>query len=58
MWWELTLSETISILLHRTIPGKVSVRECFEIEKHRMAFKYIIKHIEQETKININPLLE
>lgn len=47
----ITLGETISILLHRIIPSKVSVREFFEIENHRMAFMYIIDHIDQELTI-------
>ncbi|MBP2441715.1 Fic family protein [Paenibacillus sp. PvP052] len=49
----ITLSETISILLHRTIPGKVTVREFFEIENHRMAFYYIVEHIDQELTITM-----
>jgi Fic family protein len=49
----ITLSEAISILLHRTIPGKISVREFYEIENHRMAFNYIIEHIDQELTISL-----
>jgi Fic family protein len=49
----ITLSEAISILLHRTIPGKISVREFYEIENHRMAFNYIIEHIDQELTISM-----
>lgn len=37
----ITLSETISILLHNTIPGGISVREFYEIENHKMAFNYL-----------------
>jgi Fic family protein len=49
----ITLSETISILLHHTIPNKVSVREFYEVENHRMAFQYIIEHIEHEFTISL-----
>lgn len=49
----ITLSETISILLHHMIPNKLSVREFYEIENHRMAFNYIIENIEQEFTISL-----
>ncbi|MGG1940388.1 Fic family protein [Paenibacillus polymyxa] len=49
----ITLSETISILLHRMIPGKVSVREFYEIENHRLAFNYIVENIDQELTISL-----
>lgn len=49
----ITLSETISILLHHTIPNKVSVREFYEVENHRMAFNYIIEHIDDELTISM-----
>lgn len=41
----ITLSETISILLHNTIPGGVSVREFYEIENHKMAFNYLFQNL-------------
>ncbi len=49
----ITLSETISILLHHTIPNKVSVREFYEVENHRLAFEYIIEQIDQELSISL-----
>lgn len=49
----ITLSETISILLHHTIPNKVSVREFYEVENHRLAFNYIIENIDQELTISL-----
>lgn len=49
----ITLGETVSILLHRIIPGKVSVRNFFVIENHRMAFNYIIEHIDQELTVTM-----
>ncbi|KQY85287.1 hypothetical protein ASD24_28815 [Paenibacillus sp. Root52] len=49
----ITLSETVSILLYQMIPGKVSVREFYELENHRIAFNYIIESINQELTISL-----
>lgn len=49
----ITLSGAISILLHRMIPCKVSVREFYEVENHRLAFNYIIENIDQELTISL-----
>ncbi|WDM21290.1 Fic family protein [Paenibacillus polymyxa] len=58
---SVTLNETISILLYRTIPGKLSVREFYEIENHSIAIKYIIDNINQDFTIpwihNVHSLL-
>ncbi|WP_339298087.1 Fic family protein [Paenibacillus sp. FSL R5-0623] len=48
----ITLSEAVSILLYRMIPGKVSVREFYELENHQLAFNYIIENIDQELTIS------
>ncbi|QJC50782.1 Fic family protein [Paenibacillus albicereus] len=49
----ITLSETISILLHHTIPNKVSVREFYEVENHRMAFNFIVENTDRELSISL-----
>lgn len=49
----ITLNEAVSILLYRMIPGKVSVREFYELENHRIAFNYIIENIDQELTISL-----
>ncbi|MCG7380066.1 Fic family protein [Paenibacillus sp. ACRSA] len=49
----ITLSETVSILIYQMIPGKVSVREFYELENHRIAFNYIIESINQELTISL-----
>ncbi|WP_251582656.1 Fic family protein [Paenibacillus sp. MER 78] len=49
----ITLSEAISILLYRVIPGKISVREFYEIENHRLAFNFIFDNIDQELTISL-----
>lgn len=41
----ITLNETISILLHNTIPGSVSVREFYEVDNHRIAFNFLIENL-------------
>lgn len=49
---NIRLSEAISILLYRVIPGEISVREFYKIENHRIAFNYIIENIDQELTIS------
>ena len=49
----ITLNETISILLHHTIPGSVSVREFYEIDNHRMAFNFLIENLGQDFQLSI-----
>lgn len=44
----ITLNETASILLYNTIPGKVSIREFYEVDNHRMAFNYLINNLDEE----------
>ncbi|WP_434067121.1 Fic family protein [Paenibacillus sp. JJ778] len=49
----ITLSEAVSILLYRVIPGKISVHKVYELENHRLAFNYIIENIDQELTISL-----
>lgn len=39
---EITLPETVSIILHNTIPNKASLREVYEIDNHRYAMEYLL----------------
>jgi Fic family protein len=49
----ITLNETVSILLHNTIPGRgVSVREVYEITNHTEALEYVLKNLVVEFGIN------
>lgn len=41
----ISLPDTVSIILHNTIPGGYSKREFFEIENHRDAFTYVIDRL-------------
>ena len=38
----ITLPETVSIILHNTVPNKVSLRELYEIDNHRHAMEYLL----------------
>lgn len=49
----ITLNETISILLHNTIPGDISVREFYEVENHRTAFNYLIDNLDQDLSLSM-----
>lgn len=39
---SITLPETVSIILHNTVPNKVSLREVYEIDNHRHAIEYLL----------------
>ncbi|SHF26086.1 Fic/DOC family protein [Seinonella peptonophila] len=47
----ISLPDTVSIILHNTIPGKTDLRELYEITNHKEAFQYVIDQI-----INQKPL--
>ncbi|MBM7714725.1 Fic family protein [Siminovitchia sp. FSL H7-0308] len=38
----ISLPETVSIILHNTVPNKVSLRELYEIDNHRHAMEYLL----------------
>lgn len=38
----ISLPETVSIILHHTVPNKVSLRELYEIDNHRYAMEYLL----------------
>ncbi len=41
---SITLPETVSIILHHTIPNKLSLREVYEIDNHRYAMEYLFSN--------------
>ncbi|RFA31765.1 cell filamentation protein Fic [Virgibacillus dokdonensis] len=49
----ISLADTVSIILHDTIPGNTSKREYFEIENHREAFRYVIDHVANGVEMSI-----
>lgn len=38
----ISLPETVSIILHNTIPNKISLRELYEIDNHRHAMEHLL----------------
>lgn len=50
----ISLPDTVSIILHHTIPGQTTRREYFEIENHRDAFKYVMEHVANGTALSIS----
>ena len=54
----ISLPDTVSIILHDTIPGGYSKREFFEIENHRDAFNYVIERLQDKEPMNITLIKE
>ena len=50
----ISLADTVTILLHETIPGKVSKREFYEIENHKQALEYVIYQLENNESLSLN----
>lgn len=50
----ISLADTVTILLHETIPGKVSKREFYEIENHKQSFEYVIDQLENNESLSLN----
>lgn len=48
----ISLADTVSILVHNTIPGKTSRREFYEIENHREAFRYVIEKVTSNEELS------
>ena len=48
----ISLADTVSILVHNTIPGKTSRREFYEIENHREAFRYVIEKVTNSEELS------
>ena len=50
----ISLADTVTILLHETIPGKVSKREFYEIENHKQALEYVIDQLDNNESLSLN----
>ena len=50
----ISLADTVTILLHETILGKVSKREFYEIENHKQALEYVIDQLENNESLSLN----
>lgn len=53
---KITLPETVSIILHNTVPNKVSLRELYEIDNHRHAMNYLLSPETLEEKFTFDIL--
>lgn len=54
----ISLAETVSIILHRIVPNKVSLRELYEIDNHRYAMEYLFDPDTSEKECTMDILLE
>lgn len=54
----ISLAETVSILLHNTIPNKVSLREFYEVENHRYALDYLLENANLKKEVSFDTLFQ
>lgn len=54
----ISLPETVSIILHNTVPNRVSLRELYEIDNHRYAMEYLLSAETIEKDFTIDILFE
>ncbi|MCL1991027.1 MAG: Fic family protein [Defluviitaleaceae bacterium] len=50
----ISLADTVSIILHGTIPGAPSKREFYEIDNHRGAFEYVLACVNNDEPLSIS----
>lgn len=50
----ISLADTVSILLYNTVPGKVNLREFYEIDNHREAFAYVIDKAQNNELLSLD----
>lgn len=50
----ISLADTVSIILHNTIPGKTDLRELYEVANHREAFEYVVDCIANKVPLTTN----
>lgn len=44
---KINLPDTVSIILHNTIPGNTSKRDFWEVENHKEAFTYVMENVDE-----------
>ncbi|UJF16776.1 Fic family protein (plasmid) [Jeotgalibaca sp. MA1X17-3] len=56
----ISLPATVSIIVNGTLPmsGKATVREFYEIENHKQAFKHIIEHVSNNDSLTVEIVKE
>lgn len=53
----ISLPQTISILLHNTVPERTSLRELYEVENHRGAFAFMLDCLQEGQELSV-PLIK
>lgn len=54
----ITLSQTVSIILHNTIPGTINKREFYEVENHKQAMEYMIGCLDNDEPLSLTVVKE
>ncbi|WP_255292407.1 Fic family protein [Bacillus cereus] len=49
----ISLADTVTIILHDTIPSNTSKREFFEIDNHRGAYDYVLKNVANKEELTV-----
>ena len=49
----ISLPQTVSIILHNTVPERTSLRELYEIENHRGAFALMLEKVQDKQPLSI-----
>lgn len=49
----ISLADTVSIILHNTVPGKTDLRELYEIANHKGAFEYVIQQVANNVPLTV-----
>jgi len=55
---RITLQGAESILIHKTIPSRSSLREVYEIDNHRFAFDYMLSCIRSNEKLTFKTVFK
>ncbi|MFS0593233.1 Fic family protein [Cytobacillus horneckiae] len=53
---NISLPDTVSILLFNMVPSQVRLCELYEVDNHREAFDYVINQIQNEQPLTINTI--
>lgn len=55
---RITLPEAVSIILHHTVPNRVSLQELYEIDNHRYAMEYLLSSDNLRREFSFNEMFE
>src|SRR5699024_3877829 len=50
----ISLTQTISIILHNKVTERTSLRELFEVENHRGAFALMLEKVQENEELSIS----